>query len=437
MDGRFTILGIPGSGAHATVCIVRDGEAGEVRALKVLGEDYEPESMEARRVRDEGRILQRLSHPGLPRVHEQLEIAGRQVLVMDFVDGPSLAWWMRSEKRLPPGIAFAIARQVAEVVDHAYVGDPGHTGHPAKLIHRDLNPTNILLDRSGRVKVLDFGLARAEFVDRESFTAVSLLGTPGYTAPEGLRAIPDNPRLDVYSLGICLIAMLGGHVPMLSRDPVRHRTQLERSLARVEELSGVVGARLDLVRRCCSHDPAGRPGMSEVVEAIPDGSADLETYVKERVLPAHRARRQVDPLVHGAYGELAFIEGILVGDGDGTPPERADRVVRRFLARPRWEARISDLKWVLVRYPAWTSAPFLERLEPVLTPWWRRRGHLPSARVVATSLAACSHRTGPDVQQAAEQLVKSRNATVASIAARILEGEEVPLESLEQISWMK
>lgn len=430
MAGRFSILSIPGSGAQATVCIVRDAQEGGVRALKVLREDFEPDSMEARRVRDEGRILMRLRHPGLPRVHERLEIEGRQVLVMDFVDGPPLGWWLRHAKRVRPELAFGIARQVAEVVGYAYAGGERETGHPARLVHRDLNLSNILLDLSGRVKVLDFGLARAEFLDRESFTAVSLLGTPGFTAPEGLRAIADNPKLDVYSLGIAVLSMLAGHVPTLSQKPDRHGEHLERFLGQLVERVDVVSEQLDLVRRMCAHRPADRPGMDEVVAALPDRDALLSDWIRQTVLPVQRARPQTDPLVHSGYDELAFLEGIGTGEGEPDGPGRADQVVRRFMERPDWAQRATDLQWILARYPRWTAAPFLERLAPLTRSWWRRSGPLPEPPVVLLCLAVLSHRREPEVVELARTLARNRNPSVAALAGSILREEIVSLESV-------
>ncbi|MCB9690621.1 MAG: serine/threonine protein kinase [Alphaproteobacteria bacterium] len=437
MPTRFSILDIPGAGAHATVCIARDRDAGAIRALKVLSADYDAESEEAQRVRDEGRILQRLQHRGLPRVHEQLEIDGRQVLVMDFVEGPSLAWLLRRIKRFPADVAVAIAREIADVVDYAYAGTSGPSGHPVRLVHRDLNLANVLLDPEGQVKVLDFGLARAEFLDRESYTLVSLQGTPGYCAPEGLRAIRDNPKLDVYSLGVCLMAMVGGYVPILSRQEARHAEGLEESLTRLEEiLAGAHEGLVDLLRGMCAFAPEGRPTMSDVRERLRPDPAALRAFAETTSTPAFRERRQVDPLVHGSYPDLAFLEGIQLGEGAESSPERSDQIVRRFLGRPGWEERLADLKWVLARYPAWTAAPFLEVLARTSGPWWRPGPKVPS-RIVGTALAAASHRPCDAVTEAAARLRTHRHPVVAGIASRIVEGEEVPLDLLKNQKWSK
>lgn len=439
MSARFEMLEIPGSGAHATVCIVRDHHHGGARrALKVLREDFDAESAEARRVRDEGRILQRIRHPSLPRVYERLELGGRQVLVMDALEGPSLAAVVRQQGALPVGVAAMLLAGVASAVHAAYTSSPADGGHPARLVHRDLNLANIVVEVDGTVRVLDFGLARAEFLDREAVTMISLLGTPGYTAPEGLRAIQDNPGLDVYSLGICAVALLGGYVPILSRKPPRHRSGLQDVLAKLEEKGIPEGVRV-LVGRMCAHDPSARPTMGEVGRALEEWCEPeaFAGWIQQVVVPLHESRKRLDPLLHQAYPQLAFLEGVTLGaQGDPSPAERADHLVRRFLTREDWAGRTQDLKWVLSRHPAWSAAPFLEVLEPLSVSWWRRPRR-PASREVAVAVCALSHRPSQEVYDRVRPLERHRHPFVSELARAVGRGEELSLDRIEAHRWSK
>jgi serine/threonine-protein kinase len=435
MDARFEILDIPGSGAHATVCIARDHEAGAIRALKVLREGFDPESSEARRVRDEGRILERVQHRALPRVYAQLEIAGRQVLVMDFVDGPSVAWLIRRLGALPVDVALQIVRDVAEAVHHVYTAS-GDGGHPARLVHRDLNLSNVLLDRRKGVRVLDFGMARAEFVDREAHTLVSLRGTPGYTAPEGLRAIADNPGLDVYSLGIGLLVMCSGHLPVLSRKENLHAEGLVALAKHVVETTGRADA-AELATAMCAFHPGDRPTMGDVVDRIPDRPEVLEAFLAREVADVLATRQAVDPLIHQSYPELAFLEGVHMGANSDNASARADELVRRFLRRPAWMERTQDLKWLLARYPEWTSAPFVEALAPLERPWWKIGPPALHPRGAVVCLCALSHRPGAGLETGLARARRVRHPAVAEVMGVIATGQVVPIERAEQFDWSK
>lgn len=432
-QSRFEILDIPGSGASATVCLAKDRQVpdrGPV-CLKVLKTEYDSESSEAKRVRDEARLLALLKHPNIVGLYDQLLIQEREVLVMEWVEGPPLSRIVRKTGKLPHRVALEVARQVALATHYAYTL-PREDG-PLRLVHRDLTLDNILMSVRGEVKILDYGLAKADFSEREAQTKISLRATPAYAAPEGLNTISDNPKLDVYALGISLFFMVTGHLPVLSRNALAHRDGLSEQLAwlKRECKADVVDGIVDLMLHMCSFDPRDRPSMDEVVtrlEALLVEPVDLTGFGEEVVGPLHRARPQRDPVLHEAYEELRFLQSTVTEHDLPEGDNLADERVRAFMKQPDWATRSKELKWMLLKNPDWTARPFLEVLKPACEPWWKVFLRRPTVRETLVSLSAlASRRSQPGVLRLAKVLRGSRNADVARMASRIVEGDDISL----------
>ena len=223
-----------GHGGMATVYLARDTELDRPVAVKVL--DAADEGLRARFVR-EARLAARLSHPNVVSVFDAGEDGGRPYIVMEHVEGQTVAELLARRGRLPPDEARGLALQAARGLAHA---------HAAGLVHRDIKPQNLLLREDGTLKVADFGIARAA-EDTSLTQPGTVLGTAAYLAPEQARGEQATPASDVYSLGAVLYELLTGRPPLETAAPVR---ELAPEVPRDFE---------DVVMRCLARNPSYRP----------------------------------------------------------------------------------------------------------------------------------------------------------------------------------
>lgn len=293
-DTRHTyeVLSCLGRGAFAEVYHVRmRGPQGFVRdaAMKVASTDAAPGTLA--RFRDEARMLGLLQDPAVVSAQAPFQLEGRWVMVMDYVDGATVGQVLKQQV-FPARAALQFVGEVARVLDKAQ-RHAGPEGEPLALVHRDLKPGNLMLTLDGHVKLLDFGIARAEFPQREAQTLRTFVGTPGYIAPERLRGV-EGPESDVYSLGVLLYVMVTGQ-PAKEVD--------------VEELEwtdgGVLGDLLAFARDLRSPEPRDRPTAGEVWRRCrswaPEAEGmDLRSFARLAVAPARK--RYVGALVGTVLG---------------------------------------------------------------------------------------------------------------------------------------
>jgi serine/threonine-protein kinase len=233
---RYELGVVIGGGGMATVRAAWDTRLHRHVAVKTLHAHLAADDAMRGRFEDEGRMSARLAHPNVVQVYDSGEADGVPYLVMELVDGPTLAHRIAAGP-IPP----EEARDIALGIAHALA-----VAHDQGIVHRDIKPANVLLV-DGVAKVADFGIARAvEGLDRDTTTVI--LGTPTYVAPEYLAGEPATPRSDVYAAGVVLAEMLTG---------VRRRD----GDGGVAVLPGPLG---DVVARATSADPNHRP---------PDGAA--------------------------------------------------------------------------------------------------------------------------------------------------------------------
>src|SRR5262249_2974880 len=177
-------------------------------ALKVLPAEWGRDPAFAERFSREARTLARLNHPEIVCVHDFGEAGGHYFLLMEFVDGANLRQLLMTG-RLQPRQALPIVAQISQALQYA---------HEQGVIHRDIKPENILLDKRGRVKIADFGLAKLLGRARNEYTLTGsrqVMGTIDYMAPEQ-RSKPQevDHRADIYSLGVVFYEMLTGELPL-------------------------------------------------------------------------------------------------------------------------------------------------------------------------------------------------------------------------------
>ncbi|MHB8618899.1 MAG: protein kinase domain-containing protein, partial [Chloroflexota bacterium] len=258
VGGRYEIKRKLGAGGMATVYLAHDPLIGRDVAIKLPRADEDADAETLGRFRDELRAVGRLNHPNIVTVYDGGEEHGEPFLVMEPVDGESLAQRLRREGSLPVEEAVRIGGQVAEAL--AYAHDQG-------TLHRDIKPQNILLDRQGRVKVTDFGIAKSSG-DATRTLAGTLMGTPAFMAPEVSAGDPVSPASDVYSLGVVLFLMLTGHTPFESENPIATaiRSQREDPVA-PSKLSPIPAWLDEVTLRALARDPAQRYRRAEELAA--------------------------------------------------------------------------------------------------------------------------------------------------------------------------
>ncbi len=246
-------------------------------AVKVLNEDLgENEDLVARQ-RDEARILAQLNHDHIVKVFDLSEIHGRPAIFMEYVAGIDAGRLLQAGP-VPARAALEIAAAVASALDAAWTTLSPLTGHALHVVHRDIKPSNILVSERGGVKVLDFGIARAE-MEREGQTKSHQFGTARYMAPEQWLGGVVGPAVDIYGLGITMLELLSGvwmeRLPIMEDRFDRLRDSAIESIRDPRwgamwwrDLSG-------LLQRMLSMEPAGRPSAREVESMLLDLSEQV------------------------------------------------------------------------------------------------------------------------------------------------------------------
>jgi serine/threonine protein kinase len=214
MLGKYERLDILGHGASGIVYLARDTLLNRQVALK----EIDAEAGDIRRFLEEARLLDRLHHPNIVRVHSIDRIEGHLVIDMEYVRGKNLAQILREEGSLPLGQALDITIQVLDALDYA---------HNLQTVHRDIKPANILVGRDGVVKLVDFGLA--EILATNAYAGGA--GTYAYMAPEDFSSEDRSDyRSDLWAVGVTLYEMLAGERPFKvrqTRDPFAWKRVLE------------------------------------------------------------------------------------------------------------------------------------------------------------------------------------------------------------------
>lgn len=253
--GRYRVEKLLGEGGFGRTFLARDEQVGRAVVLKIA---RVADEHEAKRLLREARVVARLHHTNVVTVFDVEQVAGDVVLVMEYVDGGSLAERLRAGP-LPWAQAHPIFDDLLAGLEAA---------HGQGILHRDLKPANILLTKDGRAKLCDFGVARAPAgTGTMSGGSLSADGTqPGslhYMSPEQVRGKALDARSDLYALGVVWYEMLAGE-PYLN---FRGRAEFDARLAILEEapklpLAGVTEGVNRLLAECLAKDPAKRPGSA-------------------------------------------------------------------------------------------------------------------------------------------------------------------------------
>ncbi len=210
LNDRYRVEDKIGEGGMAVTYRATDALLGRTVALKILREQYWHDAEFVERFRREAQSAASLSHPHIAAVYDIGKHGDMPYIVMELVEGPNLQEVLKRDGVLPVDRAVKIAEQVCDALAHA---------HAKGIIHRDIKPHNILLSDGDRVKVTDFGIARARSAETITKTH-ALIGTVAYISPEQAKGESATPASDLYALGVVLYEMLTGRVPFTGETPV-------------------------------------------------------------------------------------------------------------------------------------------------------------------------------------------------------------------------
>ncbi|WP_456151679.1 Stk1 family PASTA domain-containing Ser/Thr kinase [Desulfofundulus luciae] len=210
LGNRYEILEQLGGGGMAIVYKGRDTFLNRLVTIKVLRPEFSSDKDFTRRFRREAQAVASLSHPNIVSIYDVGQEDDIQYLVMEYVDGEDLKTVIRREGALSPEKAVQIAFQVLDALEHA---------HENNIVHRDIKPHNILITKSGRAKLTDFGIAREATAATVTQTD-TIVGSVHYLSPEQARGELAGPQSDIYSLGVVLYEMLTGSVPFAGDSPI-------------------------------------------------------------------------------------------------------------------------------------------------------------------------------------------------------------------------
>src|SRR5262245_9072985 len=328
-DDRYRITRKLGAGGMATVYLAEDQELGRRVAIKILNERHANDEQFVERFRREAKNAAGLSHPNVVSIYDRGEAEGTYYIAMEYVEGRTLKDLILRRGPSPIPIAIDYTRQILQALRFA---------HRAGIVHRDIKPHNVIVDSDGRVKVADFGIARAG--TSQMTEAGSIIGTAQYLSPEQARGAPVDQTSDLYSVGILLYELLTGTVPFNGETPVeiamKHLSQTPEppSAHRPD-----VPHDLDLVvLRALAKDPGERYQSAEEMDA------DLERIARGLGVSPETAEAATTVLAGGGVTPPATAATMVRGAQTGATRYQPGRYYEYHEVRPR---RRSWWPWLL------------------------------------------------------------------------------------------
>jgi serine/threonine protein kinase len=278
--GRYEVIEEVGRGGMGRVYKVFDQKIKETVALKLINPEIGLNEKAIERFRNELRFARKISHRHVCRLYDLGETGFTHFITMEYVEGEDLKRFIKKSGQLTPAKAVSIARQGCEGLAEA---------HRLGVIHRDLKPQNIMIDRDGNARIMDFGIAR--FLEGDGVTASGvMMGTPEYTSPEQNELREVDKRADIYSLGVILFEMVTGRVPFEGETPLsiamKHKSETPRN---PHELNPHVSPALaDVIIRCLEKDRKKRyQSAEELLAALTPIEQGFPTA--ERIAPTATA----------------------------------------------------------------------------------------------------------------------------------------------------
>jgi serine/threonine protein kinase len=339
---RYAVVETLGSGGMAVVYRARDQELERDVAIKVLPEHLVSDGEVRERFEREARLVGRLSHPNIVNVYDVGKSEGRPYIVMECVDGVTLADELARRGRFPPAEAVELAMQACAGLEHA---------HEHGLVHRDIKTRNLLLRPDGVLKIADFGIARA--VEGTQITASgTVLGTAVYAAPEQASGEQVTTAADIYSLGAVLYELISGRPPFEYESlPELVLKQRAGRVASLRDSVPDVTRHLDeVVLRCLAPEPSARPASARAVaqELAQEAGSEEPTAVARPPMTRARSRLRVWPAAAIAAGLIVLVAGVVVAtQDDDSPPASNTPTVEPVPAGSTPEERARNLAdWI-------------------------------------------------------------------------------------------
>jgi len=274
--GRYELIEELGKGGMGRVYKVFDKKIKEEVALKLLKPEISGDEKTIERFTNELKFSRKIVHKNVCRMYDLNEEEGTYYIIMEYVPGEDLNGFIKRAAPLSIGKSISIAKQICKGLSEA---------HSAGVVHRDLKPGNIMIDKDGNARIMDFGIARS--LKAEGITGEGLIiGTPQYMSPEQVEGKKADQRSDIYSLGIILYEMMTGRVPFEGDTPLsialKHKTEIPKDPREIneqvpEELSHVI-------LKCMEKDKEKR---YQKVEGLLSELSDIEEGIPttDRVLP--------------------------------------------------------------------------------------------------------------------------------------------------------
>lgn len=258
LQGRYEILGLIGSGGMSDVYRAKCHKLNRLVAIKVLKEEFSNEEGFVGKFQMEAQAAARLSHPNIVNVYDVVDEGSIHYIVMELIEGITLKSYIGKKGSLDVKEAVGIAIQVAQGIEAA---------HEQNIIHRDIKPQNMLISKDGKVKVADFGIARA--ASNQTMTSEAM-GSVHYMAPEQARGGYSDARSDIYSLGITIFEMVTGRLPFEGDSTVAVAlAQLQDPISRPTYLNPDIPISLEgVILKCTEKKPEYR--YSQISEVIAD-----------------------------------------------------------------------------------------------------------------------------------------------------------------------
>lgn len=293
LAGRYVLEELIATGGMAEVWRARDDVLARMVAVKILRPELAGDPALSERFQREAVAAARLTHPHIISVFDTGNDDGTRYIVMEHFAGRSLRDILEERRPLPPDQAVAIVLPVLEALGHAH-------GHG--LIHRDVKPGNILVGKDGRVKVTDFGIAKAAYAHGDLTTTGAMLGTVRYISPEQVEGADIDARSDLYSVGVVLYEMLTG------RPPFAAQTDVATAMARLNSdplppraIRPGIPRRLEsVVARAMARRPAERFSSAEAMRAALERQAGPVDPSATRPLPATHPADEPGPARRGS-----------------------------------------------------------------------------------------------------------------------------------------
>ncbi|MCY0877254.1 MAG: Stk1 family PASTA domain-containing Ser/Thr kinase [Firmicutes bacterium] len=334
LGGRYQILERIGGGGMAIVYRGLDVLLHRPVSVKTLRPEFVSDAEFVRLFKREAQAAASLSNPSIVNIYDVGQDAEVHYIVMEFVDGQTLKQVIEERAPLPVDEAVGIARQICDALAHA---------HDHNIIHRDVKPHNILISKAGRVKVTDFGIARAITANTITHHNSSVLGSVHYFSPEQARGSVADAKSDVYSLGIVMYEMLTGQLPFSGETAISVALKhLQETFVEPRQIAPRIPQSVEnIVLRALMKDPAARYQTVQQLAADLDRALLLPDVPKFMAPPQKEEDRSLEDSPTIVISPLlAFDETV-----------RHDVVDEEFedeeLPRPLWKRILIVLAWII------------------------------------------------------------------------------------------